>query len=68
MSIRRYKVDVSCATCQVNLDKVFKQYPAIKYSVNLMEQILKVDCDPKEFSDQKIHEIVKQAGYVAKRM
>ncbi|TDV24480.1 copper chaperone CopZ [Mycoplasmopsis mustelae] len=62
---RYFTVNVSCASCKSHIDKQFKDYPEIKYSVNLMEKMLKVDADEEKYPDELIIKLAKQAGYDA---
>ncbi|MGZ9413496.1 heavy-metal-associated domain-containing protein [Mycoplasma sp. 480] len=62
---RYFTINVSCASCKSNIDKQFQQYPEIKYSLNLMDKMLKVDADDELYPDELIIKLAKQAGYDA---
>lgn len=65
MLVRRYKINVTCAACELQLNEVFKNFSNFKYSLNVMEGILKITSDPKIYSDQLIYKTIKLAGYEA---
>ena len=68
MDIRRFEINVRCASCVGKVDKVFKQYPDIKYSLNLLEKMLSVEADENKYSDQFIIDLVAKIGYVVERI
>ncbi len=68
MDIRRFEINVRCASCVGKIDKAFKQYPDIKYSLNLLEKMLSVEADENKYSDQFIINLVAKIGYVAERI
>ena len=61
--IRRFEVNISCASCANKIEKVFSKYKDIKLDINIMEKILVIYADENKYSSEKILEIIKQSGY-----
>ena len=68
MDVRRFEINIRCASCVGKIEKVFKKYPDIKYSLNLLEKMLTVEADEKKYNDQFIIDLAAQVGYVAERI
>lgn len=61
--IRRFKMVIFCASCKSKIEKVFSDYPEIKFSVNLIDEILLINADPNKYPDNFIVEKLKNIGY-----
>ena len=66
--IRRFEVSVSCSSCARKIEKLFKNYKDIKYSLNIIEKILVIDADEKKYSNEFIIELLKGIGYIVKEI
>lgn len=66
--MRRYKLEINCASCISGIELVFKGFSDIVCSFNILTQILKVDADRGKYSDEFIIKLLKKAGYEAKRV
>lgn len=68
MQTNYFEINIDCAGCKDAIEKSFKKYPDIKITINVMEKMLKVECDETKYSNEFIIEIVKKAGYIATEM
>lgn len=68
MDIRRFEINIRCASCVGKIEKVFKKYSDIKYSLNLLEKMLTIEADETKYNDQFIIDLVAQVGYIAERI
>lgn len=68
MKWRRFSININCITCANKISKIFKKYPHIEYVINELEQMINVNADEQEYSDQFIIDLIKKAGYIALRI
>ncbi|MBD5423139.1 MAG: cation transporter [Mycoplasma sp.] len=68
METRRFEINISCASCANKIEKVFKKYPDIQFTINILEKLLSVKADESKYSDEFIEELALQAGYNATRI
>ena len=68
METRRFEINVSCASCANKIEKVFKKYSDIQFTINILEKLLSIRADENKYSDEFIEKLALQAGYIATRI
>lgn len=68
MNVRRFEVNMSCASCANRIMKKLKQFPDVQYSLNPMEQMMTIEADETKYSDEMIVAMMKEIGYIATRI
>lgn len=68
MKIRRFEVNMSCASCAQKIMKKLDQYKDLKHVVNPLEKMVSIEADENKYSDEEIKKILKEIGYEATRI
>lgn len=66
--MRRFSINITCATCKLKIEKILKNYPDINYSINIMEKMINIEADEVKYPNKKIIDIIHQAGFNAKEI
>ncbi len=63
--VRRFDINITCASCANKIEKILKQNKDLKFSINVLEKMLIVETDESNYDDEKIISLVAQAGFKA---
>ncbi|MBG0731070.1 hypothetical protein [Mycoplasma sp. 'Moose RK'] len=67
-TIRRFEINIKCASCQGVLAKLFADFPDISWNLNVSAKILKITCDENKYSDDFIIKKLASVGYSCARI
>lgn len=67
-NIRRFVVNIKCASCKLVFEKIFANYDDIQWSLNTSAKILKIIADESKYSDQFVIEKLVQFGYKGEKI
>ncbi|WP_391591917.1 hypothetical protein [[Mycoplasma] cavipharyngis] len=57
-----FQIEIFCSSCLASIDKVFKKYHNVAYTVDSINGILKVVDNQNELNDQQLIKELKSIG------
>ena len=68
MDVRRFEVNINCASCANKIEKIFKKIKDIKITINVLEKMISVEADELIYDDKTIIDLIAKVGFQAERI
>ena len=61
--VRRFEINITCASCVKKIDKIFSKFDDFNYSINLIEKLLIINANEEKYTSEFILKELKKIGY-----